>query len=46
MLKIIQANHLAMNVLAVGAVFVFVGAVLLGAFWDREADDNRVADNA
>ena len=32
MLKIIQANHLAMNVLAVGAVFVFVGAVLLGAF--------------
>jgi len=32
MLKINRANHLAMNVLSVGAVFVFVGAVLLGAF--------------
>jgi hypothetical protein len=34
MLSTIQANDLALklNVLAVGAVFVFVGAVLLGAF--------------
>jgi hypothetical protein len=34
MLSIIQANDLALklNVLAVCAVFVFVGAVLLGAF--------------
>jgi hypothetical protein len=34
MLRRIQANHLALNlnVLAVCAVFVFVGAVLLGAF--------------
>ena len=34
MLSIIQANDLALkfNVLAVYAVFVFVGAVLLGAF--------------
>ena len=34
MLRIIQANHLALNlnVLAVCAVFVFVGALLLGAF--------------
>ena len=30
--RTIQANHLALNVLAVCAVFVFVGAVLLGAF--------------
>jgi len=28
-----------MNVLAVCAVFVFVGAVLLGAFWVQAADD-------
>jgi hypothetical protein len=34
MLSIIKANDLALklNVLAVYAVFVFVGAVLLGAF--------------
>ena len=34
MLRIIQANDLALklNVLAVCAVFVFVGVVLLGAF--------------
>jgi hypothetical protein len=34
MLSIIKANDLALklNVLAVCAVFVFVGAVLLGAF--------------
>ena len=34
MLRIIQANDLALNfnVLAVCAVFVFVGALLLGAF--------------
>jgi hypothetical protein len=34
MLIIIQANHraLMLNALAVCAVFVFVGAVLLGAF--------------
>ena len=34
MLRIIQTNHLArnLNVLAVCAVFVFVGALLLGAF--------------
>ena len=34
MLNIIQANHraLMLNTLAVCAVFVFVGAVLLGAF--------------
>ena len=34
MLIIIQANHRAfmLNALAVCAVFVFVGAVLLGAF--------------
>jgi hypothetical protein len=34
MLSIIQGNDLALkfNVLAVCAVFVFVGAVLLGAF--------------
>ena len=34
MLKIIRANDLALslNVLAVCAVFVFVGALLLGAF--------------
>jgi hypothetical protein len=42
MLRIIQANDLALtlNVLAVCAVFVFVGVVLLGAFWVQEADDN------
>ena len=34
MLRIIQANDLALtlNVLAVCAVFVFVGVILLGAF--------------
>jgi hypothetical protein len=34
MLRVIQANDLALtlNVLAVCAVFVFVGAVLMGAF--------------
>ena len=34
MLRIIQANDLALklNLLAVCAVFVFVGVVLLGAF--------------
>jgi hypothetical protein len=34
MLRVIQANDLALtlNVMAVCAVFVFVGAVLLGAF--------------
>jgi hypothetical protein len=30
--RTIQAHHHALNVLAVCAVFVFVGAVLLGAF--------------
>jgi hypothetical protein len=42
MLRIIQANDLALklNVLAVCAVFVFVGVVLLGAFWVQETDDN------
>jgi hypothetical protein len=42
MLRIIQANDLALklNVLVVCAVFVFVGVVLLGAFWVQEADDN------
>jgi hypothetical protein len=30
--RTIQANHNALNVLAVCTVFVFVGAVLLGAF--------------
>ena len=34
MLRVIQANDLALtlNALAVCAVFVFVGAVLMGAF--------------
>jgi hypothetical protein len=39
MLSIIQANDLAVK-LAVCAVFVFVGVVLLGAFWVQETDDN------
>jgi hypothetical protein len=42
MRSIIQAKGraLKLNVLAVCAVFVFVGVVLLGAFWVQEADDN------
>ena len=42
MLSIIQTNDraLMLNALAVCAVFVFVGAVLLGAFCVQEADDN------
>jgi len=30
---------LKLDVLAVCAVFAFVGAILLGAFWVQEADD-------